>query len=80
MDKLLRDTVSLPKEILQGSAKQIDNLQDAAYNGSDRRLSGRTAATTLSYFKEYIARVAAKGLATAMYVERLKIASVQIAR
>ena len=52
MGELLRDTVGLAGEILQGSAKQTDNLRGAAYNGSDGRLGGRTAATTLSIWLE----------------------------
>jgi hypothetical protein len=51
VDELLRDTVGLAGEILQGSAKQTDNLRGAAYNGSDGRLGGRTAATTLSIWR-----------------------------
>jgi hypothetical protein len=50
--ELLPDTVGLVGEILQGSAKQIDNLRGAAYNGSDGRLGGRTAVTTLSIWLE----------------------------
>ena len=50
--KLLPDTVGFVGEILQGSAKQIDNLRGAAYNGSDGRLGGRTAVTTLSIWLE----------------------------
>jgi hypothetical protein len=50
--ELLLDTVGLVGEILQDSAKQIDNLRGAAYNGSDGRLGGRTAVTTLSIWLE----------------------------
>jgi len=50
--ELLRDTVGLVGEILQGSAKQIDNLWGAAYNGSNGRLGGRTAVTILSIWLE----------------------------
>ncbi|KAH8708403.1 hypothetical protein GQ44DRAFT_763487 [Phaeosphaeriaceae sp. PMI808] len=50
--ELLQDTVGLVGEILQGSAKQIDSLRGAAYNGSDGRLGGRTAVTTLSIWLE----------------------------
>ena len=50
--ELLPDTVGLVREILQGSAKQIDNLRGAAYSGSDGRLGGRTAVTTLSIWLE----------------------------
>ena len=52
VDELLRDTVGLGRETLQGSAKRIDNPRGAAYNGSDGRLGGRTAATTLSIWLE----------------------------
>ena len=50
--ELLPDTVGLVREILQGSAKQIDSLRGAAYIGSDGRLGGRTAVTTLSIWLE----------------------------
>ena len=52
MGELLQDMVGLVREILQDSAKQIDDLRGAAYNGSDGRLSGRTAGTTLSIWLE----------------------------
>jgi len=52
MGELLQDTVGLVGEILQGSAKHIDNMRGAAYNGSDGRLGGRTAVTTLSIWLE----------------------------
>ncbi len=48
--ELLPDTVGLVGEILQGS--RFDNLRGAAYNGSDGRLGGRTAVTTLSIWLE----------------------------
>jgi len=50
--ELLRGTVGLVGEILQGRAKQIDSLRGAAYNGSDGRLGGRTTVTTLSIWLE----------------------------
>ncbi len=42
----------LCKETLQSSAKRIDNPRGAACNGSDGRLGGRTAVTTLSVWLE----------------------------
>lgn len=46
------DTVGLVGEIVQGSAKQIDSLQGAAYSGAVGRLGGRIAVTTLPIWLE----------------------------
>ena len=52
MDELLRDTVGLAERSGKAARNRTDNLRSAAYNGSDGRLSGRAAVTTLSIWLE----------------------------